>query len=39
MGHGCRQTLLRLETCAHHVLTGAYDKRIITGLTCSYLLS
>ena len=32
MGHGCRQTLLRVETCAHHVLTETYDKRIITGL-------
>ena len=21
--------------CAHHVLTGTYDKRIITGLNCS----
>ena len=21
---------------AHHVLTGTYDKRIITGLNCSY---
>ena len=27
---------LRVETCAHHVLTGTYDKRIITGLKCSY---
>ena len=32
MGHGCRQTLLRAETCTHHVLTETYDKRIITGL-------
>ena len=39
MGHGCRQTLLRVEKCAHHVLTGTYDKRIITGLNCSYQLS
>ena len=39
MGHGCRQTLLGVETCAHHVLTGTYDKRIIRGLNCSYLLS
>ena len=29
-------TLLRVETCAHHVLTGTYDKRIITGFNCSY---
>ena len=36
MGHGCRQTLLRVETCAHHVLTGTYDKRIFTGVNCSY---
>ena len=36
MGHGCRQTLLRVETCAHHVLTGTYDKHINTGLNCSY---
>ena len=36
MGHGCNQTLLRVETCAHHVLTGTYDKRIIKGLNCSY---
>ena len=36
MGHGFRQTLLRGETCAHHVLTGTYDKRMITGLNCSY---
>ena len=36
MGHGCRQTLLRVETCAHRVLTGTYDKRIITGLNCGY---
>ena len=36
MCHGCRQTLLRVEKCAHHVLTGTYDKRIITGLNCSY---
>ena len=27
MGDGCRQTLLRVETCAHYVLTGTYDKR------------
>ena len=26
----------RVETRAHHVLTGTYDKRIITGLDCSY---
>ena len=32
MGHGCRQTLIRAETCAHHVLTETYDKRLITGL-------
>ena len=38
MGHRCRQTLLRVETCAHHVLTGTYDKRIITGLNCCHLL-
>ena len=36
MGPGRRQTLLRVETCAHHVLTGTYDKRLITGLNCSY---
>ena len=36
MCHGCGQMLLRVETCAHHVLTGTYDKRIITGLNCSY---
>ena len=35
MGQGCIQTLLRIETYAHHVLTGTYDKRIITGLNCS----
>ena len=35
VGHGCK-TLLRVEACAHHVLTGTYDKRIITGLNCSY---
>ena len=29
-------TLLRVETCAHHVLTGTYDKGIITGFNCSY---
>ena len=31
-------TLLRVEKCAHHVLTGTYDKRIITvtGFNCSY---
>ena len=27
MGHGCTQTLLRVETCTHHVVTGTYDKR------------
>ena len=36
MGHGCRQTLLRVETFAQHSLTGTYDKRIITGLNRSY---
>ena len=36
MGHACRQTPLGVETCAHHESTGTYDKRIITGLNCSY---
>ena len=36
MGHLCGQTLLRVETCVHHVLTGTYDKLIIIGLNCSY---
>ena len=33
---GIDKTLLRVETCAHHVLIEIYDKRIITGLNCSY---
>ena len=37
MGHECNQTLLRVETCAHHILTGTYDKRITQGLNCNYM--
>ena len=33
---GVDKTLLRVETCAHRVLIGKYDKGIITGLNCSY---
>ena len=33
---GVDKLLVRVETCAHHVLTGTYEKRIITGLSCSY---
>ena len=33
---GVDKRFVMVETCAHHVLTGTYDKRIITGLNYSY---
>ena len=33
---GVDKRFYRVETCAHHVLTGTYDKSLITGLNCSY---
>ena len=33
---GVDKRFKRVETYVHHVLTGTYDKRIITGLKGSY---
>ena len=32
---GVDKRFLRVETCANHILTGTYDKGIITRLNCS----